>query len=210
MGFNQSDADRLLVACHRRCCVCHRYCGVRMEIDHIIPTAEDGTDTYDNAIAVCFDCHAEIHHYNPAHPKGRRFGRDELKAHKDQWLAFCKAKPTALAGAVPPAEGGALERLLNELMFNEHLAEANRPAAVFEVAQFRRAIADGTFAWLKSEQVTTIYKAYALISEINNRAQGLTSVEHTARRNELSNEIRKLLPEARDAIQEALKALQGN
>ncbi len=210
MGFDPSDIERLLVACNRRCCVCHRYCGVRMEIDHIVPTAEDGPDTYDNSIAVCFDCHAEIHHYNPAHPKGCRFRPGELKAHREQWLAFCATNPAALAGSVPPAEGGALERLLNELMFNEHLAGAGRTAAVFEVAQFRRAIGDGTFAWLKSEQVSAVYRAYALISETNNRAQGLTSVEHTGRRNELSNDIGKLLPEARAAMQAAIKALQGD
>jgi hypothetical protein len=181
-----------------------------MVTDHIVPTAEDGPDTYDNAIAVCFDCHAEIHHYNPAHPMGRRFRPDELKEHRDQWLDFCATNPAALAGLVPPAEGGALERLLNELMFNEHLAGAGRTAAVFEVAQFRRAIGDGTFTWLKSEQVSAVYHAYALISEINNRAQGLTSVEHTGRRSNLSNEIGDLLPEARAAIQAAITALQGD
>ncbi len=209
MGFNPADVDRLLVACHRRCCVCHRYCGVRMEIDHIVPVAGGGSDTYDNAIAVCFDCHAEIHHYNTAHPKGRRFGPDELRAHKDQWLKFCAANSAALAGSVPPAEGGALERLLNELMFNEHLAAAGRIAAVFEVAQFRRAIGDGTFGWLKKEQVSAVHKAYALIAEINNRAQGITSVEHTARRADLSNQIVELLPQARAAIESAIKALEA-
>ena len=210
MGFNQVDVDNLLVACHRRCCICHRYCGFRMEVDHIVPKAEDGTDEYDNAIAGCFDCHAEIHHYNPDHPKGRRFRPNELKAHRDQWLAFCNANPEALAGSVPPAEGGAIERLLNELMFNEYLASLGKTAIVFEVSQFRRAIGDGMFSWLKSEQVLAIYRAYALISEINNRAQGLPTIEHTARRGDLDTVINKLLPEARKALQAALTALQQN
>jgi len=210
MGFNQVDVENLLVACHRRCCVCHRYCGFRMEVDHIVPKAEGGTDEYDNAIAVCFDCHAEIHHYNPAHPKGRRFRPNELKAHRDQWLAFCAANPEALAGSVPPAEGGAIERLLNELMFNEYLASEGRTATVFEVSQFRRAIGDGMFSWLKTEQVSAICRAYALISEINNRAQGLTTIEHTARRSDLYNEISDLLPKVHKALQEAVAALQQN
>ncbi|TAJ97573.1 HNH endonuclease [bacterium] len=180
-----------------------------MEIDHIVQKDDGGPDTYDNAITVCFDCHAEIHHYNPAHPKGRRFRPDELKAHRDQWLSCCAANPAALASFVPPAEGGALERLLNELMFNEHLSGVGRTAAVFEVGQFRRAIGDGTFGWLKAEQASAVYSAYALISEINNRAQGLTSVEDKGRQNELSNEISSLLPKARVAIGAALKALRG-
>ena len=94
-------------------------------------------------------------------------------------------------------------------MFNKHIAETKSPTTVFEIAQFRRAIGDGTFGWLKNEQTTAVYAAYALISEINNRAQGLTSIEHTGRRGELSNQIRKLLPKAGDAIQILLKSLRG-
>ena len=110
---------------------------------------------------------------------------------------------------MPPSEGGALERLLNELLFNEHLAGADRKAAVFEVAQFRRAIGDGTFAWLKSKQVSAVYNAYALVSEINNCVQGLTSVDHIRRRNELKDQIGDLLPKTREAFQSAIEALQG-
>jgi hypothetical protein len=180
-----------------------------MEIDHIVQKADGGADTYDNAIAVCFDCHAEIHHYNPRHPKGRRFTPDELKAHRKQWLSFCAKNPATLTSSVPPAEGGALERLLNELMFNEYLAGVDRTAVVFEVGQFRRAIGDGTFGWLKTEQASAVYAAYALISEINNRAEGFTSVEDRGRQNELSSEISSLQPKARVAIETALKALRG-
>ena len=209
MGIDKANRERLFVACHRRCCVCHRYCGVRMEIHHIVQKADRGADTYDNVIAVCFDCHAEINHYNPRHPKGRRFTPDELKAHRKQWLSYCAKNPAALASSVPPAEGGALERLLNELMFNEYLTGLCRTAAVFEVGQFRRAIGDGTFGWLKADQASEVYAAYALISEINNRAEGLTSVEDKGRQNELSNEISSLQPKARVAIETALKALRG-
>ncbi len=209
MGFAENDIRQLLVACHRRCCVCHRYCGVRMEVDHIIPKAENGTDEPDNAIAVCFDCHAEIHHYNPAHPKGRRFSPEELKGHRDQWLAFCASNPGALASTVPPAEGGALERLLNELMFNEQVSNASRVSALFEVAQFRRAIGDGTLSWLKADQRDAVNAAYTLIFEINNRSQGLASIEHAARHREFSKEIVNLLTEARTAIVLALDLLRN-
>jgi hypothetical protein len=65
------------------------------------------------------------------------------------------------------------------------------------------------FGWLKDEQALKVYTAYALISEINNRAQGLTSVEDKGRQNELSNEISSLLPNVREAIMAALKALRG-
>src|ERR1700732_2746446 len=91
--FKGSEFEKLLAACHRCCCVCHRYCGVKMEIDHIIPQGDRGPGTYENAIPVCFECHAEIHSYNLNHPRGRKFQPDELRAHRDQWLTICKEYP---------------------------------------------------------------------------------------------------------------------
>ena len=100
MGFKQNEVDDLLIKCHRRCCICHRYCGVRMEIHHIIPKSEGGSDAIDNAIAVCFDCHAEIKHYNPKHPRGRCFTPNELKGHKEQWSAFCAVNTVACSATL--------------------------------------------------------------------------------------------------------------
>jgi len=86
--FKDEDVEKLLVACHRCCCVCHRFCGVKMEIDHITQQADEGPSTYENAIPVCLECHAEIHSYNPRHPRGRKFQPGELRAHRDQWLSI--------------------------------------------------------------------------------------------------------------------------
>ena len=95
--FPQDKAVELLARCHRRCCICHRFCGVKMELDHMVPRADGGSSEIDNAIPVCFECHAEIHAYNDKHPRGRKFQPAELKLHKDQWLAFCEKTPGALA-----------------------------------------------------------------------------------------------------------------
>ena len=97
-----------------------------------------------------------------------------------------------------------------ELIYNGYLASIKHPAGVYEVAQFKRAIADGTLNWLKDEQVKVVNKAYALINEINNRARGLTSVGHTGARASLCSEIEELLPRVDEAIQEAVKTLQKN
>jgi len=59
---------------------------VKIETDHIIPEADGGGDEIENAIPVCFECHAEIHSYNGRHPRGRKFLPDELRAHKALWL----------------------------------------------------------------------------------------------------------------------------
>ena len=58
--FRPEEIETLLVACHRRCCMCHRFCGVKMEIDHIEGAAMDTSGDIANAIPLCFECHAEV------------------------------------------------------------------------------------------------------------------------------------------------------
>src|SRR5439155_3001756 len=107
----------------RRCCICHRFCGVKMEMDHIVQAADSGPDTQDNAIPVCFDCHAEIHSYNDRHPKGRKFSAEELEGHKDQWLRMCRDKPETLLLAARDTDVGPLQAVINELEFNRVVAK---------------------------------------------------------------------------------------
>jgi len=55
--FNQKEVEHLLAKCHRRCCICHRFCGVKIETDHIIQPKDGGDNSIANAIPVCFECH---------------------------------------------------------------------------------------------------------------------------------------------------------
>jgi hypothetical protein len=59
-----------------------------MELHHSVPHAKGGEDTYENAIPLCFDCHAEVGHYSDDHPKGTKFTPDELRGHRDHWYAM--------------------------------------------------------------------------------------------------------------------------
>lgn len=74
-----------LVACDRSCCICHKFCGIKMEIHHIKQRADGGEDTFDNYIPLCFDCHAEMGKADPKHNKGKRYTEAELKRHRDNW-----------------------------------------------------------------------------------------------------------------------------
>lgn len=70
-----------------------------MEIHHIVPRSQGGEDKEENAIPLCFDCHAEVVAYNTKHPKGRPFLASELKKHKKQWLNACaRALPHPACG----------------------------------------------------------------------------------------------------------------
>lgn len=170
-GFPRDLVDDLLVACHRRCCICHRVCGVKIETDHIVPKSEGGTDDIANAIAVCFDCHAEIHSYNDKHPRGRKFRPEELRKHKEQWLELCKTKPELLMNGDPKdVQVGPLQALIDELEFNLVICEHGTHAEVgcmFLDDQFRNAVKQGAIATLIEELKRSILEAYRVTGVAN-------------------------------------------
>ncbi|MBV9676895.1 MAG: HNH endonuclease [Acidobacteriaceae bacterium] len=83
--FPPKVKTQALVAVGRHCCLCHKYCGTKIECHHIVPVEEGGPNTRANCIPLCFNCHAEVQSYNEKHPKGNRFRPEELKAHRDNW-----------------------------------------------------------------------------------------------------------------------------
>ena len=170
MPFNREEVDELLTACHRRCCICHRFCGVKMETDHIVPRADGGPDDIENAIPVCFECHAEIHSYNDQHPRGRKFRPEELRLQKDQWLEVCRNRPEILINATRNADVGPLQALIDELEFNAAVAgvrEHQFQGCLFYDEQFRRAIREGAIATLRDDLKTQILAAYVAIGRAN-------------------------------------------
>lgn len=101
MGFPATVRERALVASARHCCVCHRYKGVKVEVHHITPEASGGANDFDNAIVLCFDCHADAGHYNAAHPRGTKFSRRELMRQRDVWYNIVKTGNVASAPLSP-------------------------------------------------------------------------------------------------------------
>lgn len=87
MSFSKEIVEDALVACGRSCCICHKFCGVRIETHHLKPKHLGGDDSFGNCIPLCFDCHAEVEHYNNNHPRGRKFSEGELRKHRDNWYS---------------------------------------------------------------------------------------------------------------------------
>jgi len=165
MAFNRSSVAELLARCRRRCCVCHRFCGVKIETDHIEPKTDEGDDDIANAIPVCFDCHAEIHSYNERHPRGRKFTADELRLHKKQWLEVCDTMPDQLLAEhrSSDAEVGPIQAMIDEIEFNRAAARAgaeHRSGCPLRDEQFARAIRSGSPSLLLPELKTVIIDAY--------------------------------------------------
>lgn len=167
MPFRQDEVDDLLVSCHRRCCICHRFCCVKIETDHMLPKSENGTDSIENAIPVCFECHAEIHLYNNKHPRGRKYHAEELRKHKKQWLDICKASPSILIDHPNPGDGGPLTSLSTELEFN-HVVAGLR-GCLFETYQFQHAVSEGILSLLDENLRITIMSTYAQIKLANQK-----------------------------------------
>lgn len=87
MSFPQDVANKALVACNRCCCICHKFCGTKIELHHIKQKAYGGNDTFDNCIPLCLDCHADMGRGDSKHPKGKRYTEEELRGHRDNWYA---------------------------------------------------------------------------------------------------------------------------
>ena len=212
--FNQRDVDYLLVRCHRRCCICHRFCGVKVETDHIVPVAEGGPSNIDNAIAVCFECHAEIHSYNDQHPRGRKFRPEELRKHKEQWLSICSERPEVLLQVSWDSDVGPLQALIDELEFNSIVADssgANDHGCAFLDDQFRRAIREGAVAMMAEDLKKAILEAYAAIGRANRHVAGVLtgSREYAEASNKAGDSIIKARPKINAARQKLLDFLSS-
>lgn len=175
MAFDKSEVSNLLAQCHRRCCVCHRFCGVKMELHHVEHKADGGGDDITNAIPLCFECHAEVNHYNDAHPRGRKFTGEELLIHKSQWLEVCSKHPSALITAPRDVDVGPLEGMLLELEHNEAVVSQvvnatswqDKIGCVLYDSEYARSIAQGSLLLLPDELRKIISMAYAEVGRIN-------------------------------------------
>lgn len=85
MSFPQYVSDAALTACGRCCCICHKFCGTKIELHHIKQVAYGGKDTFENCIPLCFDCHADMGKADPNHNKGKKYSEAELVMHRDNW-----------------------------------------------------------------------------------------------------------------------------
>jgi hypothetical protein len=83
--FDLKLREKLLLWCDRHCCLCKKQCDVFIELHHIIPKSKsESSNDEDNAIPLCFECHAKVGHYNDTQPKGNKFKPEELKKRRDQ------------------------------------------------------------------------------------------------------------------------------
>jgi hypothetical protein len=211
MPFPQSVVEDLLVKCHRRCCLCHRWCGVKMEIDHIEQEADGGANTADNGLPVCFECHAEAHGYNDRHPRGRKFHPSELKRHRDQWFEICATRPEMFIQSTPYANAGPLEALIEELAFNAVIAQSDQHpdiSCAFHDSQFRRAIEVGALSTLREDLKILIHETYSSIGRANSFiATKMAGIARSTMGSTAGEQARNMFIGLRPKIEKTHKAL---
>jgi hypothetical protein len=165
MAFPEREAAVLLANCARHCCVCHRWCGFRIELHHIQARADGGGDEIDNAIPVCFDCHAEIESKGP---RGRKYSEHELREHRRLWLQAIADHPDLLVRReASQSEAGPLEALLSELRYNQSLltGEHDKWVRPLNNQQFDRAINANAFAVVDDTTREAVFAAYGNIGQ---------------------------------------------
>ncbi|MBN1812655.1 MAG: HNH endonuclease [Anaerolineae bacterium] len=96
MGFNQKEAEALLAATGRRCCICGSLHNIQLH--HIIVTEEGGTDDIDNAIPLCPNCHDEVHGRYASGRTTRSYTANELKLHRQRTVELVNKQRTWAPG----------------------------------------------------------------------------------------------------------------
>ncbi|BBB49545.1 HNH endonuclease [Pelolinea submarina] len=79
--FSEDTKNKVLLWSDRHCCLCKKACGVDIQVHHIIPKEKKGTGVIDNAIPLCYDCHAKVHYSSL---QGNSIKPNELKRRRDQ------------------------------------------------------------------------------------------------------------------------------
>jgi len=208
MPVGQNVADDLLSGCHRRCCICHRFCGVRMEIHHI---EQGGSDETDNLIPLCFDCHAEAGHYNVKHPKGRKYQAGELREHRDQWFGICRTNPGALIAGSVSTDAGPLQGLVGELEFN--LAVVKTPDARYghicpiSTRQFERVVSEGTMLIIPDCMRQSLSELYRDLGGYNVRVRRYENTKFDTEVVSAADILKRI--DERQSIVECLRELRG-
>jgi hypothetical protein len=212
MAFPSTKAASLLAAVHRRCCICHRFCGTKIELHHMVPKGQKGTDQIDNAIPVCFECHADMETYNRQHPRGRSFTPAELRQHKAHWLKICETNSTLGATDSRDGDVGPIQALIDELIFNAVAAEGYGPSKTgcpLRETQFDRAIHEGVISILDDTLRDKIVAAYVSIGKVNHALGRLRVQTDGRRQSEAVGDVSVALASCAPECRAASGALMG-
>ncbi len=142
MAFSKEVQVAALVACGRCCCLCHKFCGPKMELHHIIQKANGGDDSFENCIPLCFECHADMGKRDPHHPKGKGYSPEELRMHRDNWY---HRKQASVSSKIPNSD---------KLLFND-ICKVFQPL-MYTLSEYRTH--EGRFSVFQNQQTKPAFR----------------------------------------------------
>jgi hypothetical protein len=171
MPFPTNVRMSLLVRSGRRCCLCWTYCGVKIQVHHIVPENAGGSDEEGNGIPLCLNCHAEVRAYDDQHPIGTKFHPAELRQHRDRLFRWIEqggpvvfdllkgqavaVSPEALIREEPPSVGVPVD-LSHEAKLARYLRYLRHAERHKDQSQFQEAIRGFESAFLIAESDSDI------------------------------------------------------
>jgi hypothetical protein len=108
MSFSEEIKLKVKRRSHFMCCLCH---ALGVEVHHIDPESEGGSDTEDNAAPLCPSCHEAY----GANPQKRKFIREA----RDLWFEICQRRYQS-----DPERLDEITRMLHEVATKEDLEKA--------------------------------------------------------------------------------------
>lgn len=104
--FGKDVKLKCLLWSDRHCCVCGKRCGLDIEVAHIDEKRKEGKSSQDNAIPVCYKCHADMGRYAKWHPRGNKYRFEELKKRRNQiYEGYTSSLIPGILAVVHPAHG---------------------------------------------------------------------------------------------------------
>jgi len=175
------------------------------------PSEEGGSNKIENAIPLCFECHAEVHAYNVKHPRGRKYTERELIQHKKQWLEICGNKPEVLVDNPRMSDPGPLTSLLSEMEYNVKISQDSESikGLKYETNQFDRCITEGILSIIDEDLKNQLMDSYSKMKKTNGYTEFLGSYIKTNESREALNNVSKSHREAKEPIRVALETLKS-
>lgn len=159
-----SEALKLTVKrrAHFSCALCHT---IGVEIHHIIPQAENGSDLEDNAVSLCPSCHETY----GANPEKRKF----IRQSRDFWYEVCEKRYAS--------DSDRLEKILQ--IVQEASSKNDVGKVLDKIAEFQQSI---------DSSLSRVVERERYISQIDQMQQRLLSIENEIRAKALTlQQLRK-------------------
>jgi hypothetical protein len=159
MPFSQALKDQVKKMAAFRCCRCH---DIGIDIHHIVPQAQGGSDDIDNAAPLCQNCHSRF----GANPEKRR----EIRLMREFWYEVVREK----YHGDPSIDQSAFAKLNETLVkVGENIKESIKESNRAQMATLRNEVIEEVKVILESQQKAAEKLNYVSMGDISSLANNV-------------------------------------